>query len=99
MSGRGPQRNRRDANEPEIVQALEAYGFTVRRIDVPVDLLIGRKGRTWIAEIKREGGKLTPAQERFKAAWSGNWIVLRSVEDVAEFAAECENNGGTSLAK
>lgn len=87
MSGRGPHRNTRDSNEPEIVQALEAYGFTVRRIDVPVDLLIGWKGRTWIAEVKCEGAKLTAAQERFKASWQGNWMVLRSVEDVAEFAA------------
>ena len=31
----------RDANEPEIVEALEKHGATVWRLDTPVDLLVG----------------------------------------------------------
>lgn len=59
---------RRDAVEREIVNALEARGATVHRMDgvgCP-DLLVGYKGRTLLMEVKdpkdgarnsREGGK------------------------------------------
>lgn len=45
----------RDANEPEIVKALEAAGATVTRLNeagVP-DLLVGYKGKTSLLEVKR----------------------------------------------
>jgi hypothetical protein len=82
---RGQWRNKRDANEPEIVAELCAYGFSVVHLDQPVDLLIGKHGRTWIAEVKIEGGKLNQKQAAFFEEWRGNKTILRSVEDVAEF--------------
>lgn len=85
MSGR--YANRRDANEKDIVAELEARGFSVERMDKPVDLLIGKHGQTWIAEVKMPKGKLRPGQVKFYERWRGNELILRSVEDAAEWAA------------
>jgi hypothetical protein len=82
---RGQWRNKRDANEAEIVQELRAYGFSVEHMDKPVDLLIGKHGQTWIAEVKMEGKKLNSNQVAFFDRWRGNKLILRSIEDVADF--------------
>lgn len=45
---------RRDANEPDVVNALVAAGAVVTRLDgdgVP-DLLVGFKGRSFLLEVK-----------------------------------------------
>lgn len=83
-----PQKARRDANEAEIVETLRAHGISVALADRPVDLVCGYGGKTWIAEVKVEGGKLTPAQKAFQSTWRGNWAVLRSVADAVDFARE-----------
>jgi len=84
---RGQWANKRDANEADIVADLRARGYSVEHMDKPVDLLLGKWGRTWIAEVKMEGAKLTKPQERFFETWRGNKMILRSTEDVAEFDA------------
>jgi Holliday junction resolvase len=88
MGIRGQHRNKRDANEQEIVNALEAHGFSVKRLDTPVDLLLGKFGHTWIAEVKVEGKKLNANQVEFFKDWRGNKTVFRSVQDVDDFARE-----------
>lgn len=57
---------KRDANEPEIVRALELSGWTVIPVsDTGVmDLLCIRRGVVRLLEVKGPKGKLTPAQER-----------------------------------
>lgn len=59
------QARKRDANEPEIVRALEDIGCTVLRVSGPAvpDLLVHVRGRWLPIEVKAKGGKLTPAQE------------------------------------
>ena len=44
----------RDANEPEIVDALRAAGASVSRLDGPglPDLLVGYQGETFLVEVK-----------------------------------------------
>lgn len=62
LSRRNP---RRDANEAEIIHALEAIGVIVRRVSswgVP-DLLTFYRGRWLPIEVKHKDGKLTGAQE------------------------------------
>lgn len=86
MGFRGRYRNKRDTNEPLIVQALQAHGFSVVRLDVPADLLLGKHGRTWLAEVKQEGCKLSDPQSDFYDGWRGNKLILRGIEDVTEFA-------------
>ncbi len=73
---------RRDANEPEIVAALQAAGASVLRTDFPLDLLIGFRGRSIVAEVKMPGAKLNENQKRFFAQWKGQTPpILRSVDD------------------
>lgn len=77
---------KRDANEPQIIEALEAMGATVYRISAAglPDLLIGWRGCTFLAEVKTEAGKPTLAQLVFHEHWDGFPVpVLRSVDDVA----------------
>lgn len=85
---RGQYKNKRDFNEPQIVGALQKHGFSVYRLDQPVDLVIGKGGRTWLAEIKMPGKDLNANQRKFYEGWRGNKLVLRTIEDVAEFARE-----------
>ena len=54
---------RRDANEPEIVQALVQVGAKIERLDV-VDLLVNFKGKIYLIEVKTENGKLTKKQQQ-----------------------------------
>jgi len=80
---------RRDNAEAPIVEALEAYGFSVEPIskkNVP-DLLIGKGGITRIVEVKTNDGALSPGQVDWWARWNGNGvIVLRTVDDVGKLA-------------
>jgi hypothetical protein len=78
-------RPRRDASEPAIVEALEAYGFSVVKLSIPggPDLLLGRQGVTRVAEVKTGRARLRPAQRAWWDAWRGNQaILLRSLEDI-----------------
>lgn len=80
----GHDGNRRDANEPEVVSALEICGATVTRLSVPggPDLLVGFRGRTWLVEVKSAKGKLNPAQAKWHADWRGDpVVVVRSADD------------------
>ena len=84
--------NKRDANEPEIVAMLEAHGFTVHRLDKPVDLLCGYGGRDYLIEVKTPKGTLTKSQKDFYATWRGSKTILRSAEDAEAFARGVRKN-------
>jgi hypothetical protein len=79
----------RDANEAEIVAALEAVGATVERLDTPVDLLVGYRGRNFLLEVKaplgprggRSAGRYTDDQAEWHRSWRGQRAVVRSVDD------------------
>ena len=60
-----------DANQQSIVKALRDAGAFVWIIGLPVDLLVGFNGQTYLVEIK-DGPKksLTRLQQDF----FGNWI-------------------------
>lgn len=78
----------RDANEKAIVDALEAAGATVIRLEpsepgLP-DLLIGFRGETYLQEVKNPAGRnrVDPDQVRFHRLWKGKPIdVVRSPEE------------------
>jgi hypothetical protein len=53
---------KRDANEPEIVQALRKAGAVVWYQDRPFDLLVGFRGRLVAMEVKTPFGKMKPSQ-------------------------------------
>ena len=75
---------RRDANEPEIVKALQKMGVFVTRMAKPVDLLCIHRSRVVLAEVKMEKGVLKPAQKDFirDAGLHGYEVkVWRTVEE------------------
>ena len=65
-----------DANQTQIVSALRAAGAYVWIIGLPVDLLVGYKGHTFMVEIK-DGSKkrLTKLQADFFENWSGGTLA------------------------
>lgn len=84
---RSARAKRRDANEPEIVAALELAGASVTRLDgdgVP-DLLVGFQGRSKLLEVKLplgpRGGKSARREweggrgdfTRAQVAWWDGW--------------------------
>ena len=68
---------KRDANEPEIVEALEAVGASVVRLD-DVDLVVGFRGVNYLMEIKTDKGKLNKKQAKFFRSWNGQVNIVRT---------------------
>lgn len=78
---------KRDENEPTLVDTLEAHGCVVWRLSgkgLP-DLLVMRKGRKWLADVKMPGKPTTKPQEDLweEAATKARCAVfiLRTPED------------------
>lgn len=76
---------KRDANQAEIVKALESVGASVLDLaDVGrgcPDLLVGYAGREWLIEVKTPTGKLTPDEVAFARDWHGAVHVAHSPEE------------------
>jgi hypothetical protein len=65
-----------DANQEQIVSALRAAGAYVWIIGLPVDLLVGFRGHTFLVEIKSTSKKrLTGLQADFFENWSGSTLA------------------------
>jgi len=65
-----------DANQEQIVSALRAAGAYVWIIGLPVDLLVGYKGHTFLVEIKTDSKKrLTALQTDFFKSWIGGTLA------------------------
>jgi hypothetical protein len=65
-----------DANQDQIVSALRSAGAYVWIIGLPVDLLVGFRGHTFLVEIKSTSKKrLTGLQADFFENWSGSTLA------------------------
>jgi len=65
-----------DKNQEEIVSALRAAGAYVWIIGLPVDLLVGYKGHTFLVEVKDGPRKrLTALQDDFFKNWAGSTLA------------------------
>jgi ribosome maturation factor RimP len=78
--------NKRDAIENDVVEALEEAYCSVYRLDLPLDLLVGRVVRgvptTYLLEVKAPGvGRLTKGQREFVKTWRGHFAVVTSPEE------------------
>lgn len=85
--------NKRDISEPEIVSTLEQCGFSVVRMNKPVDLIVGFRGRCWLVECKSSdkgyGKSLNANQAQFDVGWRGpKVVILRSAQDAMDWAVE-----------
>ena len=81
-------RHRTDANQKEIVEALEKIGCTVYKIGRPVDLVVGRNALNWLMDVKSEKGTLTPFQKDFFRDWKGQVRIVRSPEEAIKVVTE-----------
>jgi hypothetical protein len=91
MQGGGMSLNRyakkRDIAEPEVVTTLKQCGFSVERIDTPVDLIVGFRRRTFLVEVKTGKRKFNENQRGFVEAWRGSEIVtLRDAQEAMDWA-------------
>lgn len=80
---------RRDANEPEIVEALETAGAAVERLNCStggvLDLLVGFRGMLYLLEVKTDQGRLNAAQRAFLKKFKGTpCFVVRNVYDALQ---------------
>ena len=74
--------NRRDANEREIIAALERAGCVVDRVERrPYDLVVGRGYQNFLLECKAKKGALRASQTQFRRRWFGQYAVVRSPEE------------------
>ena len=79
---------RTDGNQSEIIAALRAvlpeasvHPASAAGDGFP-DLAIGLWDDNYLVELKRPGGKLTKAQERWHARWKGNRAVCKTTAEV-----------------
>ncbi len=90
-----------DANQSEIVQALERMGVATVdlsqaaqfRAGLP-DLLCSLHGYTFLAECKTDLGELSPEQLHFMEEWKGPVYVLRTTDDVVARVTEIRKMTG-----
>jgi hypothetical protein len=76
-----------DANQAAIVEALRAAGCVVWVLGLPVDLLVGKNGRTVLVEVKTKTGKYTDLQQSFMASWTGGSVAtIRDIEGARTLA-------------
>tara|TARA_R110000765_G_scaffold315765_1_gene408283 strand:- start:234 stop:518 length:285 start_codon:yes stop_codon:yes gene_type:complete len=85
MGFRGRYKNKRDANEAEIIEQFKVHGFSVYPLDQPLDLLVGYMGRNYLIEVKMPKGNLTDAQVQFLDGWRGSANIIRTTEEATEF--------------
>lgn len=73
-----------DANQTQIVSALRAAGAYVWIIGLPVDLLVGYRGHTFLVEIKSGSKKrFTALQADFFENWSGSTLARVDTPEAA----------------
>ena len=79
---------KRDGNEKEIIAVFESFGFSVFRLDTPLDLLVGYNKRNYLVEVKMPGKKLNDNQIEFTEEWKGQFFFCDSTEKAVRFAEE-----------
>jgi hypothetical protein len=86
MSGRPPQyAQRKDANQSEIVKALEQIGCDVWIMHQPCDLLCGFRNRNILLEVKRpKGSRVTLAQAKWNQSWRGQRATVKTPQEAID---------------
>ena len=73
---------RTDATMGPICRALEQIpGVKVYYLKLPLDLLVGYRGRNFLLECKTRTGTLTKGQQEMLETWPGQVAVVRSPEE------------------
>ena len=85
---RKPSTHRKDGNHDDVVDALEAKGYSVRSLtsvgDGFPDLIVGTQSLNILLEVKMPKKKLRVKQEGFRAGWKGQCATVTSAEDAVK---------------
>ena len=68
-----------DANQADIIEALEKIGCIVYDIDKPVDLLVQFRSLWILLEVKTKKGKLEDSQKRFFEKVKAPAFIVRDI--------------------
>lgn len=83
-----------DGNQPEIVEAIRAAGWSVQSLAMVgkgcPDLLIGKGWLHAILELKIPGEKLNDLQKDWHGRWHGEVYTVESIADAMKVIAACE---------
>lgn len=65
-------------------QLRQIPGVTVYVVGQPLDLLVGYRKRTYLGDVKNPdtGHGLTADQQKFVEAWTGDWYLWETLDDV-----------------
>ena len=82
---------KRDANEPLIIETLEGMGASVIKTDLPFDLVVGDRGKAYLAEVKNPDREtngnnplgLTDGQKKTLSMWNGNTVPILETPEQA----------------
>lgn len=92
--GKGPRYGKRvDANQLDIVQALERIGCDVCEVGWPLDLLVGYRQRNWLLEVKDPDKppserRLTDDEQKFFINWRGQKAKVETVDEALAVVTE-----------
>jgi hypothetical protein len=82
-----PFARKKDSTHRAVVQAFKDAHWSVietwRAPDCP-DFFAASNGRTVAVEVKSKGGKLTPAQEKFRKTWTGEYYVVSTLDEAQQ---------------
>lgn len=86
MAAPSRYRQRKDSNQTEIVDALEAIGCDVIVMHSPCDLLVGYRGLNLLLEVKRDHrpSRITPAQRKWNEGWRGQRLTVTTPQEAIE---------------
>lgn len=76
-----------DLNQSDIRDAARKAGASWLNLSAVgggcPDALVGSHGQSWLVEVKREKGTLTPDQVEFMSSWRGSKVhVIRTVDEM-----------------
>jgi hypothetical protein len=81
-----------DANQSSIVAGLREFGASVVSTHMVghgyPDINVGFRGVNYCFEIKDKGGKLTPAEVKWRDNWKGNYYVIHSIEEAIQILCD-----------
>ena len=81
-----------DANQSSIVAGLREFNASVQDLHNVgqgcVDLMVAYRNKVYCFEVKSPGGKLTPAEVKWRDNWKGNYYVIHSIEEAIQILCD-----------
>lgn len=86
--------HKRDSNHADVKRWFEQLYCKVADTadlgDSFPDLVVSRRGITWLIEVKQLGKKLKKGQADFMDGWPGGYAIVATMSDVEQVVAEMD---------